>query len=120
MVLQVLCFCFENSSISERREEDRPDEDKLKDMKIREELAPREIGKRTYLPPACYTISRQRKISVCLFFKEYQGTARILFKYEEFSVNARLKACWHEVSRLSRLNATIVTGGYSWNFVQKY
>ncbi|KAG2371826.1 uncharacterized protein HKW66_Vig0239470 [Vigna angularis] len=41
----------------------------LVDMKIREELAPREIGKRTYLPPACYTMSKQEKISFCLCLK---------------------------------------------------
>ena len=41
----------------------------LVDMNIREELAPKEIGKRTYLPPACYTMSRQEKISFCLCLK---------------------------------------------------
>jgi len=38
-------------------------------MKIREDLAPREVGRRTYLPPACYTMSRQEKISFCLCLK---------------------------------------------------
>jgi len=28
------------------------------EMDIRKDLAPREVGKRTYLPPACYTMSR--------------------------------------------------------------
>jgi len=38
-------------------------------MKIREDLAPKEVGRRTYLPPTCYTMSRQEKISVCLCLK---------------------------------------------------
>jgi len=38
-------------------------------MKIREDLAPMEVGRRTYLPPACYTMSRQEKISFCLCLK---------------------------------------------------
>ena len=41
----------------------------LVDMNIREELAPKEIGKRTYLPPACYTMCRQEKISFCVCLK---------------------------------------------------
>ncbi|XP_074298242.1 uncharacterized protein LOC141629077 [Silene latifolia] len=32
---------------------------------IRPELAPQIRGSRTYLPPACYTLSRNEKISVC-------------------------------------------------------
>jgi len=35
-------------------------------MKIREDLAPREVGRCTYLSPACYTMSKQEKISFCL------------------------------------------------------
>jgi len=34
-------------------------------MGIREELAPEERGKRTYLPPACYTMSKAEKQSFC-------------------------------------------------------
>jgi len=41
----------------------------LVEMKIQEDLAPREVGRRTYLPPACYTMSRQEKISFCLCLK---------------------------------------------------
>lgn len=41
----------------------------LVEMNIREELAPKEIGKRTYLPPPCYTMSRQEKISFFLCLK---------------------------------------------------
>ena len=35
----------------------------LIDMNIREELAPREVGKRTYLSVACYTLSKKEKTS---------------------------------------------------------
>jgi len=41
----------------------------LVEMKIREDLAPREVSRCTYLPPACYTMSRQEKISFCLCLK---------------------------------------------------
>ncbi|XP_074378255.1 uncharacterized protein LOC141719758 [Apium graveolens] len=34
-------------------------------MGIRVELAPQQSGKRAYLPPACYTLSRKEKISFC-------------------------------------------------------
>ena len=77
-----------------------------------------EVGRRTYLPPACYTMSRQEN-KFLLMFKECQGTSRILFKYSEFSVRARLEACWLKVSRLPHLNVTIVTCSYSWNFTKK-
>jgi len=38
----------------------------LLEMNICKDLAPREVGKHTYLPPTCYTMSRQEKISFCL------------------------------------------------------
>jgi hypothetical protein len=34
-------------------------------MGIREELAPQSHGKRTYLPPACHTLSKKERKSVC-------------------------------------------------------
>ena len=37
----------------------------LVDMGIRGELAPQYNGKRTYLPPSCYTLSREEKVRVC-------------------------------------------------------
>ena len=37
----------------------------LIEMNTREELAPREVGKRTYLPAACYTLSKKEKTSCC-------------------------------------------------------
>ena len=37
----------------------------LLDMGICSELHPRSEGKRTYLPPACHTLSRKEKISFC-------------------------------------------------------
>jgi len=41
----------------------------LIEMNIRGELAPIEMGKRTYLPPACYTMSKDAKISFCQCLK---------------------------------------------------
>lgn len=35
------------------------------EMGIREQLAPQESGKRAYLPPACYTLSKKEKTSFC-------------------------------------------------------
>ena len=37
----------------------------LIEMNIRGELAPIKMGKCTYLPPACYTMSKDEKISFC-------------------------------------------------------
>jgi len=34
-------------------------------MRIREELTPQQIGNKTYLPPACHTLSKQEKTSFC-------------------------------------------------------
>ena len=42
----------------------------LIEMNIRGELAPIEMGKRTYLPPTCYTMSKnEKKISFCQCLK---------------------------------------------------
>ena len=37
----------------------------LLEMGIRERLAPHSVGKRTYLPPACYNLSKKEKKSLC-------------------------------------------------------
>ncbi|XP_074374712.1 uncharacterized protein LOC141715129 [Apium graveolens] len=37
----------------------------LQELGVRAELAPQQSGKRAYLPPACYTLSRKEKISFC-------------------------------------------------------
>ena len=37
----------------------------LLDLGLREELTPQIEGNRTYLPPACYTLSREEKKRVC-------------------------------------------------------
>ena len=43
----------------------------LVDMKIRDELAPKvSDGKRTYLPPACYTLTKKEKLAFCRSLKE--------------------------------------------------
>ena len=42
----------------------------LIEMNIQGELAPIEMGKRTYLPPTCYTVSKDEKIS---FFQCLKG-----------------------------------------------
>ncbi|XP_062104836.1 uncharacterized protein LOC133816264 [Humulus lupulus] len=39
-------------------------------MGIRTDLAPEQKGKRTYLPPACFTLSREEKKVVCKSFAE--------------------------------------------------
>jgi len=38
-------------------------------MNIRGELAPIQVGKHTYLPPTCYTVSKDEKISFCQCLK---------------------------------------------------
>ncbi|XP_057453002.1 uncharacterized protein LOC130744857 [Lotus japonicus] len=37
----------------------------LADMGIRQQLTPQQIGNKTYLPPACHTLSKKEKISFC-------------------------------------------------------
>jgi len=37
----------------------------LIEINIREELAPQEVGKRTYFPATCYTLSKKEKTSFC-------------------------------------------------------
>ncbi|XP_074356761.1 uncharacterized protein LOC141696532 [Apium graveolens] len=37
----------------------------LQELGVRAELAPQQSGKRAYLPPVCYTLSRKEKISFC-------------------------------------------------------
>ncbi|XP_019164337.1 PREDICTED: uncharacterized protein LOC109160505 [Ipomoea nil] len=37
------------------------------EMGIRDKLAPQESGKRTYLPPACHTLSKKEKTSFCAY-----------------------------------------------------
>ena len=54
----------------------------LIEMNIRGELAPIEMGKRTYLPPACYTMSKDKK-------NKFWSATRTFLKCEEPSVNAR-------------------------------
>jgi len=41
----------------------------LIEMNIQDELAPIEMGKCTYLPPACYTVSKDEKFSFCQCLK---------------------------------------------------
>jgi len=41
----------------------------LIEMNIRDDLAPIEMGKRTYLPTACYTMSKDEKVSFCQCLK---------------------------------------------------
>jgi len=57
----------------------------LIDMNIRGELAPIEMGKRTYLPSACYTMS---------ITKGCESASRTFLKCEEPNVNARFEVNW--------------------------
>jgi len=41
----------------------------LIEMNIRGELVPIEMGKRTYLPSSCYTMSKDEKINFCQCLK---------------------------------------------------
>jgi len=78
----------------------------LIEMNIRGELAPIEMGKRTYLPPACYTMSKYEQISFCQCLKgvkvpqghSSESATRTFLKCEEPSVNARFEVNWLEVS----------------------
>ena len=51
----------------------------LQEMGIREDLHPRPYGKRTFCPPASYTLSKDEKKSFCEF-TWHQSSVRIFFK----------------------------------------
>ncbi|KAL3650075.1 hypothetical protein CASFOL_006478 [Castilleja foliolosa] len=40
------------------------------EMGIRNELKPEKVGNRSYLPPACYTLSKKEKVLFCKFFQD--------------------------------------------------
>lgn len=42
----------------------------LEDLGMRPELAPKENGKKAYLPPACFTLTKEEKIKLCKTFSE--------------------------------------------------
>ena len=54
----------------------------LADMGIRSELHPQSVGKRTYLPPACHTLSKKKKrkafVSVYMVSKFHKSTPQML------------------------------------------
>ena len=53
----------------------------LEKMGLRSELAPQVNEKRTYLPPACYTLSREEKkcsAKLCMTLRSRMGTLLIL------------------------------------------
>jgi len=69
------------------------------EMNIRDELTPIEMGKHTYLPSACYTMSKdEKKIKFLLMSKGCESATRTFLKCEEPSVNARFEVNWVEVS----------------------
>ena len=73
----------------------------LLEMNIRKDLAPREVGKRTYLPSACYTMSRQEKISFFLCLKSvkvpqgYSSNIKILVSKQDLKLVSLKSHDWH-------------------------
>ncbi|GKA29332.1 hypothetical protein Tco_0715577 [Tanacetum coccineum] len=65
-------------------------------MNIRPELAPREIvGKTsTYLPPACYTMSKAEKTKFCQCLSEVKVPIWVIRNIKKVGVNARLEVVW--------------------------
>jgi len=60
----------------------------LIEMKIRGELTPIQIGKCTYLPPACYIMSKDEKNKFLSMSKGCESAIRTFLKCEEPYVNA--------------------------------
>jgi len=64
----------------------------LLEMKIRESLVPKEVERRTYLPPACYTMFRPGKISFFFFLKSvkvpqrYSSNIKILVSMQDLKL----------------------------------
>jgi len=68
----------------------------LIEMNIRGDLAPIQMGKRTYLPPTCYKMSKDEKFMS--ISKGRESATRTFLKCEEPSVNARFEVNWVEFS----------------------
>jgi len=85
----------------------------LIEMNIRGELAPIEMGKHTYLPPTCYTMSKDEKKKFLSMSKGCESATRTFLKCEEPSVNARFEVNWVEVSLLPHLDETVAADSYS-------
>ena len=77
------------------------------EMQIRPRLAPVERDdKRTYLPPACYTLSKKEKTSFCQYSSQCQSPIRIFFEHKKVRVDERFEIDRYEVPRLSCFNDT--------------
>jgi len=70
----------------------------LIEMNIRGDLALIKMGKRTYLPPTCYTMSKDEKNKFLSMSKGCESSIRTFLKCKEPSVNARFEVNWVEVS----------------------
>ncbi|XP_074342221.1 uncharacterized protein LOC141679687 [Apium graveolens] len=64
----------------------------MKEMGIRKELAPQESTKHSYLPPACFTLSRKEKISFCKYLSSvkaphgYSSNIKKLFSMKDLKL----------------------------------
>ena len=64
----------------------------LLEMNIRKDLTPMEVGRHTYLPPACYTMSRKENISFCLWLNSvkvpqgYSSNIKSLVSMQDFKL----------------------------------
>ncbi|XP_074299858.1 uncharacterized protein LOC141631031 [Silene latifolia] len=61
----------------------------IEEMGIRKELAPHENGKRAYLPPACYTLSKKEKTIVCECIRGIKVP-------HGYSSNMKILSCFNE------------------------
>ena len=67
-------------------------------MGIREQLHPIAQVWRTYLPPACHTMSTKEKKRFLSLSTEFVSPTRIIFKYQELCIRQRFQIGWLEVS----------------------
>jgi len=66
-------------------------------MNIRGELALTEMGKHIYLPPTCYTMSKDKKNNFLSMSKRCESATMTFLKCEEPNVNVIFELNWVEV-----------------------
>lgn len=86
----------------------------MAEMGIRKQLAPKDIGKRSYLPPTCHTLSKKEKKSFCECLHDInvpQGYFSNINKLVSMKYLNLVGLKSHDCHVLMQTS----TGGYSWH-----
>ena len=99
-------------NINEKTKDDLNAHLDLMEMNIRGELAPIKMGKRTYFHPACYTMSKDEKVSFCQCLK---GVKML----QGHSSNVKSLVSMKDLKLIGLIDATVVAGSYPWDVTKK-